>query len=170
MRRIAVMSDTHWSKWDPNDLLVQALCEKLKTGYHQIWHGGDVVDNSILLALEKFCPVICVKGNCDSFFGRDLPHSVVEKIEDVKIGMIHGWNLPLDFHPSIIEQFPDDVKVIIHGHTHRRRFQECQREDGSEVTIINPGSVSSPRGGETPSFGELVIHEAYWEFSVIELA
>ena len=111
------MSDTHWQSWDPADPINQSLVEHLQSGYHQIWHGGDVVHQSILEALQSFCPVVCVKGNCDSFFGQDLPHSVTERQEDVEIAMIHGWDLPLDYTPSVIECFSDQVQIIIHGHT-----------------------------------------------------
>jgi putative phosphoesterase len=161
------MSDTHWSSWNPSDKQAAQLIETLESGFDQIWHAGDIVDLSVLEALERFCPVLAVKGNCDGFMGRHLPHSVIETVEQVKIVMIHGWDLPLDHAQTVVNRFPEDTELIIHGHTHRRRHQEYSREDGSVVTILNPGSVSSPRGGETPGMAELVIHETYWEHRVI---
>jgi predicted phosphodiesterase len=62
-----------------------------------------------------------------------------------------------------MQRFPDRTEVIIHGHTHRRRYQQQETAWGS-CTIINPGSVTSPRGGEEPGFGELVINGMVWSY------
>lgn len=169
MQRLAIISDTHWNVWDPSNPEVLRFQVAMMGGYDQIWHGGDVVDGSVLEALEGLAPVRCVKGNCDSFMGRNLPHSVVETVEQVKIAMIHGWDLPLDHAPTVAARFADDVRVIIHGHTHRRRDQEVTRADGSKVTLINPGSVSSPRGGEQPGYGELLIDGSEWVYRSVTL-
>lgn len=167
MIKLALISDTHWSSWNLADPLVRQLEKILQEGgYDQIWHAGDVTANAVLEQLETFAPVVCVKGNCDNFLGRRLPHSVTETLEQVKIAMIHGWDLPLDHAPTVLGRFPSDVSVIIHGHTHRRRFQETV--DGG-ATIINPGSVSSPRGGETPGYGELQISGDQWEYRSFSL-
>ena len=164
MASLAVISDTHWRRWDPENESVAGLESLLEQGFDGIWHGGDVVDLSILEKLESYAPVVVVKGNCDSFFGRNLPHSVVESVEGVKIGMIHGWDIALDHLPSVAGAFPNDVDLIIHGHTHRRRREVLERPDGSLVTVINPGSVSSPRGGETPGYGILRVEGTSWEY------
>lgn len=162
--KIAVISDTHWRTWDPEDILTNCLIEALEAGYDAIWHAGDVEEHGILKALEEFAPVVCVKGNCDNYMVRHLPHSVTEKIEGVKLGMIHGWDLPLDHAAAICARFAEDVNIVIHGHTHRRRFQEWTSATGAKITIINPGSVSSPRGGEMPGMGELVIESGQWNY------
>lgn len=169
MKRIAVLSDTHWSSWDASDALTAKLAGRLQSGYDHVWHGGDVTGSGVLEALEAYGPVVCVKGNCDQFMSRHLPHAVTETIEGVKIGMIHGWDLPVEHAPTLISRFAGDVQIIIHGHTHQRRNQQVTRDDGSVVTIINPGSVSSPRGGETPGFGELVIDRGYWAYRSFSL-
>lgn len=164
MRRLAIVSDTHWSRWEAQDLLAQALTQRLRQGgYHEIWHAGDVVDESVLVALEAFAPVVCVKGNCDRFFARDLPHAVRRPVEDLQLGMIHGWDLPLDHAPSVIQSFPVPTAIIIHGHTHRERCEEISTDHGP-VVLLNPGSVSSPRGGGEPGFGELVINGSSWSY------
>lgn len=162
MQKIAVISDTHWGSWDPAD----KLCARLHTvlqGYHEIWHAGDVVDESILLALEGIAPVTCVKGNCDSFMGRNLPHAVHRRIEQVNIGMIHGWDLPLGHTPTVVNRFPEGTALIIHGHTHTQRYEEYKADWGT-CFVINPGSISQPRGGDTRGFGELVINGPSWSY------
>lgn len=166
--RIAVLSDTHWNRWDSGDRYTLALVETLKTGFDAIWHGGDVVASDVLDTLEAVAPVVVVKGNCDTFMGRALPHSVVENVEGVKIAMIHGWDLPLGHAPTVVSRFPNDVRLIIHGHTHLRRQEDFVRADGSVVTLLNPGSVSSPRGGETAGMAELLIDGEDFQYNFIE--
>lgn len=164
MQRLAVISDTHWDLWDPTDPYAEALLRQLEgIGVQEIWHAGDVIHETVLQALEEIAPVVCVKGNCDSFFARQLPHAVRRQVEGVGLGMIHGWDLPLDHAVSIVERFPAQTEVVIHGHTHRRRYEEVPTAWGV-CTIINPGSVTSPRGGEEPGFGELVINGPVWSY------
>lgn len=171
MVRLAVLSDTHWKSWDSSESSAHQIDTLLSQGaFDGVWHAGDVVDESILRHLEQFAPVTVVKGNCDRWFERVLPHRVVEKIEQVKVGMIHGWDIPLDHLPTVVRSFPEDVDIIIHGHTHRRREQSFERPDGSRVTVINPGSVSSPRGGETAGLGELRIDGEQWEYRALHLS
>lgn len=167
MQRIAVLSDTHWNGWNSGDPYTVKLVETLKTGFDAIWHGGDVVSSDVLDALEAVAPLTVVKGNCDSFLGRPLPHAVVETVEGVRIAMTHGWDLPLEHPPTVVQRFPPDVRLIIHGHTHRRRQEDYTRPDGSVVTLLNPGSVSSPRGGETPGMAELVIDGEGFQYRTI---
>lgn len=169
MRRIAVISDTHWSKWDETDHTTGALLTALCKGFHEIWHAGDVVHESILTTLEECCPVTCVKGNCDTFFGRNLPHQVEKQIEGVTIGMIHGWDLPLSQAAFVREAFDGEPELIIHGHTHKQRFELHHPEGENACTIINPGSVSSPRGGDSKGYGELVINGSAWSYVRHEL-
>ena len=164
MIRLAVVSDTHWDIWDPTDPFAESMMKVLSSGrYDAIWHGGDVVHVSVLEALRAIAPVLCVKGNCDRGFGEDLPHSVRRQIEGVHIGMIHGWDLPLDHTKTVVERFPENTDVIIHGHTHKRRYEEYRADWGS-CTVINPGSITSPRGGEDPGFGELVVNGPAWSY------
>jgi len=163
MIKVAVISDTHWSTWNLQDPLVRALDSLLSEGeFDQIWHAGDVTGSEVLEKLDSFGPVVCVKGNCDRFLYRQLPHSVAEELEQVKVGMIHGWDLPLDHVSTVKSRFATDIDIIIHGHTHQRRFQELGGDH--PTTIINPGSVSSPRGGETPGYGVLVIDGDKWSY------
>ena len=126
--------------------------EVLQVGGRAVWQEK----------LGSFGPVVCVKGNCDRFLYRQLPHSVAEELEQVKVGMIHGWDLPLDHVSTVKSRFATDIDIIIHGHTHQRRFQELGGDH--PTTIINPGSVSSPRGGETPGYGVLVIDGDKWSY------
>lgn len=163
------MSDTHWSSWDQNDPQTSGLIAALEKGYDEIWHAGDIVAGEVLEALEAFCSVVVVKGNCDGRLRRSIPHAVIEQREGVKMGMIHGWDVPLDHAPAIVARFPDDIQLIIHGHTHRRRNQTVTGPTGNPVRIVNPGSVSSPRGGETPGLGELIINGDEWEYRTLPL-
>lgn len=170
MPRLAVLSDTHWREWNSTDPAAAKVDALLESGVDGIWHGGDVVEESVLRHLETFAPLTVVRGNCDRWFEREMPHAVVRKIDHVTLAMIHGWDLPLDHIPTVVKAFPNDVDVIIHGHTHRRRNEVFRRDDGSVVTVLNPGSVSSPRGGEAGGLVELRIDGKDWDYRFLHLA
>ncbi len=161
---LAVLSDTHWNRWEPTDSLQQALSSHLSAGFDAIWHAGDTVADEVLLALEQFAPLVVVRGNCDRGLDRPLPNAVQSRVGGLKLAMTHGHLLPLD-HPSmVVEAFSETTDLVIHGHTHRFRKESFQRQDGSTCWLLNPGSVSQPRGGDPPGFGILSIEDTGWEF------
>ena len=48
-----------------------------------------------------------------------------------------------------------DGDVLIHGHTHLLEAKEIRTEDGRRIKILNPGSVSIPKGGNPATYGIL---------------
>src|SRR6266850_5694486 len=97
--RIFVLADTH-------NRLPESVTEMAKNA-DEIWHLGDVCAEAILDELRAMGPrVTVVRGNCDSNFDwplvRDLSRS--------------GLKLRLQHVPP--DQPPDDVDVLLHGHTH----------------------------------------------------
>ena len=63
--------------------------------------------------------------------------------------------------PEDIGTPANDVKVVIHGHTHIPRNQVL---DG--IRYINPGSATRPRGGSKKSLARLTIE--YGKVSKVE--
>jgi putative phosphoesterase len=131
--RIFLVADTHDK--------VPANLKALAAGADEIWHLGDVCAPSILDTIETFGPpVTIVRGNCDSIF--EWPLTVDLKRNGVRFRLVH---IPP-------ESAPEDVDVVLHGHTHVPRNE---RLDG--VLFLNPGCVTRPNRGAPPSVANLEI-------------
>ena len=132
-RRIFVLADTH-------NRLPQKVNELAK-GADEVWHLGDVCTETILDELRAIgSRVIVVRGNCDSNFNWPL---VVDLVQGgLKFRLQH---VPPD-HP------PDDVDVVLHGHTHVPRH-----ERRGKVLFLNPGCVTRANQGAPPSVAWLEI-------------
>jgi hypothetical protein len=131
--RVFVLADTH-------NRLPETVKEMAKDA-DEIWHLGDVCAETILDELRAIGPrVIVMRGNCDSDFEWPLVLDVTRS--GLKFRLQH---VPPD-HP------PDDVDVVLHGHTHVPR-----NERRGLVLYLNPGCVSRPNRGSPPSVAWLEI-------------
>lgn len=131
--RILVLADTH-------DRMPSNL-PTLAKGTDEIWHLGDVCAEKIVDELRAIGPpVTVVRGNCDSNNAWPL---VVDLVRG-------GLKLRLRHIPP--ERAPDNVDVVLHGHTHVPR-----NERRSGVLFLNPGCVTRPNRGAAPSVAWLEI-------------
>ena len=131
--RIFVLADTH-------NRLPESVREMAKDA-DEIWHLGDVCSEAILDELRAIGPaVIVVRGNCDSNFEWPLVRDLARG--GLKFRLQH---VPPD-HP------PDDVDVLLHGHTHVPRNERLGR-----VLFLNPGCVTRPNRGAPASVALLEI-------------
>ncbi len=131
--RILVVADTH------NHL--PPKLDELAAGVDEIWHLGDVVAPSLLDTLRAVgIPVTIVRGNCDSDF--DWPLVVDLERNGLLFRLVH---IP----PA---QPPRDVDVVLHGHTHVPRDENC-----AGVRFLNPGCVIRPNRGAPASVAHLEV-------------
>lgn len=131
--RILVLADTH-------DHLPEAL-RSLAAGVDEIWHLGDLCAPELLTELRALGPpVTIVRGNCDN--EAEWPFLVKLVRHGVRFCLTH-------ISP---EEIPDDVDVVLHGHTHVPRD-----EQRGSVRFLNPGCVTRPNRGEPASVAHLEI-------------
>jgi len=143
--KIFVLADTH------NKLPQQVV--DLAAGADEIWHLGDVCEPTITLDLEGIGPPLTVvRGNCD--WNNEWPLVVELKREGLKFQLVH---IPP-------ESPPDDVDVVLHGHTHVPRNE---RRDG--VLFLNPGCVTRPNRGAPKSVAWLEIVDGKINWQLVEL-
>lgn len=119
----------------------------------EIWHLGDVCAESVLDELRAIGPrVTVVRGNCDSNFNWPL-------VVDLARG---GLKFRLQHIPPA--QPPDDVDVILHGHTHVPRNEKL-----GPVLFLNPGCVTRSNRGSPPSVAwlEIVGGKIHWNLLVL---
>ena len=143
---VGVISDIHG--------ILSEAAEKELSSCDIILCAGDVEREHILMELDAIAPTIAVKGNCDyPSISSDVPFTASPRIGGVRFFMVH--------RPEDIGTPADDVKVVVHGHTHIPRDQMLD-----DVRYINPGSPTRPRGGSKKSMARLTIE--YGEVSKVE--
>jgi len=146
MRHIGVISDTHLAGADK---ALDAIVARYFAGVDLVIHAGDMVSLTVLDGLyASGKEVIAVSGNMDQ---REVvyafPSKRILEVEQVRIGVIHGWGAPQDIRRRIREAF-EHVDAIIYGHTHQ---PFCGIEDG--IFFFNPGSPVDSRFTSTHSIG-----------------
>ena len=92
--------------------------------------------------------VICVRGNCDAEVDQmvlDFPiMDTFRYIEadGLRFFATHGHHFNQDAPPKMSKG-----EILLHGHTH---IPKCEKF--GDNYCLNPGSVSSPKGGYKPSY------------------
>jgi len=153
--RVVVLADTHLHgdslPRGQRARLVETLWSELG-GADAILHAGDVLDQAVLDRLGAQAPVHAVLGNNDrSLLGR-LPLTLVVRVGDVLIGMIHDSGPATGRARRMRRRFPD-CDVVVFGHSHAP-----VNETGEEGQLLfNPGSALQRRAQPEHTFGELRI-------------
>jgi len=144
-RRVFVLADTH-------NRLPESVSEMARDA-DEIWHLGDVCAETILDELLGLGPrLTVVRGNCDSNFDWPL-------VRDLSRG---GLKFRLQHVPP--DHPPDDVDVLLHGHTHVPRNERRGR-----LLFLNPGCVTRPNRGAPPSVAWLEIADGRITWKVVLL-
>ena len=100
--------------------------------------------------------LLAVRGNCDT----EVDQMVLEFpiLADYCLLMVgqarryatHGHVYNENHLPPLT-----DGDALIHGHTHLLEAKEITAEDGRRIKILNPGSVSIPKGGNPATYALL---------------
>jgi len=149
MTVIGLVSDTHLPRF--GRALPRALERGLRdAGVTRILHMGDFTDPLAADLFTAIAPLDAVAGNNDGEeiaerFGRKK----ILKIEDVRIGMIHGEAGRGSAPSNALAAFAGEpVDVICFGHSHRP-FVERK----GSVLMVNPGSPTDKRVNPRYSYG-----------------
>ncbi|HME88494.1 MAG TPA: metallophosphoesterase family protein [Chthoniobacterales bacterium] len=143
--KIFVLADTH-------NKLPQTVLDLAREA-DEIWHLGDVCEPTITDDLEAIGPPLTVvRGNCD--WNSDWPLVVDFTRAGLKFRLQH---IP----PGVP---PDDVDVVLHGHTHVPR-----NEKRRGVLFLNPGCVTRPNRGSPRSVAWLEIVNAKISWRLVEI-
>ncbi len=101
-----------------------------------------------------------VKGNCDGWLFRSddgLPESRCVTLGGVRIYMTHGHRCGTTDPALGYMAYQNGAEVAMCGHTHIPHVGEYTVSDGKRIVTFNPGSIGSPRGGSTSSYGIMEI-------------
>ncbi len=153
MTLVGVLSDTHIpvvASRLPRDIL-----EILKgEGVSLILHAGDMVVPAVVDDLLEVAPVKAVVGNMDKpSVGEAWPMKDVIPVEDVRIGLIHGWGSPHDLPERVLEAFAlERVDCVVFGHSH---LPYNEKREG--ILLFNPGTPTDTRFSSMRTLGILEV-------------
>jgi uncharacterized protein len=133
MIKIGIISDSHLRA--PTPLLCQTIDQYFKETVF-ILHAGDITSLKVIEAFQGK-EVIAVAGNRDSSRTRaHLPQKRVIRVERFRIGLIHGWGMPLGLGKRVVSEF-EGIDCLVYGHSH---WPVNVYRDG--ILYFNPGSFS----------------------------
>lgn len=148
--RILVVSDTHGRSYSLDRVLAD------ETSIDYFIHLGDVCDVELNTRNEIKCTKAIIAGNND--FSGIYPRDMELEIAGKKIWLNHGHRYGIHYGTDNIKAAGRDmgVDIVMCGHTHVPLV-----EVDSDISIINPGSISFPRQeNRFPSYIIMEINEA----------
>ena len=145
--RAIVLSDSHGDTAS----LERAIAAVGEKNIDMIIHLGDIARDVDYLEMMYYPKrVASVVGNND--FMRSGDHERVIDFDGHKIFICHGHTLGVSYGTERLETIARQkgCEAALFGHTHQPTHKKC--DDG--LIVLNPGSVSRPRGSK-PSFAIL---------------
>jgi hypothetical protein len=131
-----------------------------------IIHLGDVVEDVDLIK-HRFpdIPVYNVLGNCD-WGNTSAKEEAVITLEGKKILLTHGHNYYVQsgVYRLALRGAEIGADCCLFGHTHIP-FLDYE----GNMVIMNPGSLSQPRGNSSYNYGMLIIEDGTLRASLVEL-
>lgn len=151
MIKMLVMSDTHGDT---------TLAEKVLKKHQDadiVIHLGDYFRDAD--RLHELYPKIrfeVVYGNSDYMIG-DVPIEKLLEIEGQRILLTHGhrYSVKWGIERLHVKAHNENIQLLLYGHTHISRMVY-----GPGYIILNPGSISEPRGGDDGTYAVVVIDNA----------
>lgn len=138
---IAVVSDTH-------GIVLPVAYSLQRNKVDIVLHLGDYASDAKKIEQITGMEIYAVAGNCDEN-SKDVPEELVLEIRRKKFFLTHGHNYDVDNGiDKIVEKAKEvgaDYALFGHTHMHLR-----ERVDG--ITVLNPGSTTLPRKGDTKGY------------------
>lgn len=157
--RILVISDTH-----RNLSNVYRVINAIEDKIDAVIHCGDVVEDvSALKARYSKLKIYNVRGNCD--YGSSVANEDVFVLGGKKFFVTHGdmYGVNWSIDRLCYKGAEIGADVCLYGHTHIPIIENYQG-----IVIMNPGSLSSPRGGSKYSYGIINIEDGVVTPSIVE--
>ncbi|MCO5229822.1 MAG: metallophosphatase family protein [Chitinophagales bacterium] len=133
MKKIGILSDTH-SFLDPQLKSFFSDCD-------EIWHAGDIGDESVIDNLSSWGKIRAVYGNIDDQKIRlRFPEFQIIQIENIQILLIHIAGALGSYNPKIRQILKDNnnISALICGHSH---ILKVKFDNKFHLWYINPGAA-----------------------------
>jgi len=134
LKKIGLISDTHGS--------VPPGATDFFKDCHEIWHAGDVGDESVLQTLRAMALVRAVHGNIDGgIVKQSIPEDLVFHCEGVKVYITHIGGYPAHYDRRALARI-QAVKpgLFICGHSHILKVMYDQKYS---LLHMNPGAAGN---------------------------
>lgn len=145
MCKVLVFSDSHGNIQN----MTKAI-ENFKEKVDTIIHLGDYVEDieNKLINIYKDKHFLYVAGNND-FMSKIAPEEKIVNINNNEIFLTHGhqYNVYFGIDKLYYRLEELNIKIGLYGHTHKPLA--CLEND---ILILNPGSISAPRGFSVCTF------------------
>lgn len=147
--KLVVFSDSHGS-----DSEMLTVLNKRHPNADYVIHLGDGKDETERLSMQfPRTAFVTVYGNCDSG-AYAASRAELERTLDlgcVRIFLCHGHTLGVaqGLERLCCRARSVEADMALYGHTHCSFYSEITAcsDDGHKLYVVNPGSISSPRGG-----------------------
>lgn len=155
-----IISDIHGSKYYLEKVLEiykNENCNKIIILGDVLYHGprNDLPEGynpkEVIKLLNQYKDdILCIKGNCDAEVDEmvldfKFHKNYILTTEYFKMFLTHGHGIEMYNLDSSL-----GIEIILHGHTHIHNIEQMGR-----FYIINPGSISIPKGDQINSFAIL---------------
>jgi putative phosphoesterase len=134
MKKIGLLSDTHGS--------FPERTKKFFADCDEIWHAGDIGDDTVVDRLSAMKPFRAVYGNIDGGKLRmDFPEYALFEIEGLRVLMIHIGGYPGRYTQQarkLIERFRPGLFISGHSHILKVIFDKKY-----QLLHINPGAAGN---------------------------
>ena len=112
----------------------------------------------------KPVPAVFIQGNCDRYGGRELKKSAIFELNGYRFFCTHGHVQGVNYglENLIFTAMENECDIVMYGHTHfplDEEYGAFGSPDGCDVRILNPGSISLPRGGSNKSYMVMTFDE-----------
>ena len=134
VKKIGLISDTHGSvPPGANDFFKD--CD-------EIWHAGDIGDESVLRILRVMATVRAVYGNVDGgLLRQELPEDLVFECERVKVFITHIGGHPGHYDRRVLPLLKSEKPgIFICGHSHILKVIYDQK---LSLLHLNPGAAGN---------------------------
>jgi len=150
MKRIGILSDTH-SYLDDRIIAHLSDC-------HEIWHGGDIGNISVVEQLRSLAPLRAVYGNIDDSSMRlEFPLNNCFELEGVRVYITHIAGRP-GAYPARVKSEINAFRpgIFVCGHSH---ICLIKMDPNSRLLHINPGAAGRHGFHRMRTMAKLSINE-----------
>ena len=130
-------------------------------------HLGDVEDDPEKIRKwlrGGIVPAVFIQGNCDRYSGDKLKKIAVFELNSHRFFCTHGHRQGVNYGVEglMYSAMENDCDIALYGHTHipfDDTFEGFGGASSGSVHILNPGSISLPRGGSKKSYMVMIFDD-----------
>ena len=157
--KILIVSDSHGN----SDRIFRAYDAEKPD---MVIHLGDIEDNVAQVADRlgsPKTPCVFIKDNCDYLSQRELQGFSVFTLKKHRFYCTHGHHVKVNYGLDTLLYTAEEnnCDIALYGHTHipLNEFMEGSF-GGPKIHVLNPGSISLPRGGSQRSYMVMELYDS----------